>query len=202
MLPAHRAAISRGRAPKGAEFPVASGRGRTGAARPSGADPGNPRRLYPGREPDGGPGGGVARGGPGLGQRSGRSRRLGAGDDPGDPVPPPSQASPHLRPRAVSVAASGGKRLSGLPAMAGRGHAVCPERRCVSGDLPDPGLGTVDSIILTTPPRPRGCGWGPCGHRGGAPSPLRCMPWGCTENATSSRCIVRCSPAPTEPRGR
>jgi len=51
------------------------------------------------------------------------------------------------------VAASGGKCLSGLPAMAGRGHPVCPECRFVSGDLPDPGFGAVDSIILTTSPK-------------------------------------------------
>jgi len=50
------------------------------------------------------------------------------------------------------VAASGGERLSGLPAMAGRGHAVCLECRFVSGDLPDPGFGAEDSIVLTRHP--------------------------------------------------
>jgi len=77
---------------------------------------------------------------------SGRGR---AEEGPGDPAPPPSPATPTYGPGAVPVAASGGERL---PAMAGRGHPVCPECRCVAGDLPDPSLGTVDSVILTIPP--------------------------------------------------
>jgi len=68
------------------------------------------------------------------------------------PPSPPSQASPHLCSGAVSVAASGGARLPGFQAMAGRGSPVGPERRCVAGDLPNPGLGAGDSMMLTTSP--------------------------------------------------
>ena len=141
--------ISASPAQKGAEQRAAHGDRLPRSACKSGCYRGYGSRLLPGIAPDRGDRDGVPAGarsqpkGYDTNEIIAEARKLG--------MEPEGKTG--LRPGDIQVAASRGKRIPGVQAVARRGDPLCQESGVVPGHLPATGSDDLEQTLLTTPLR-------------------------------------------------